>query len=88
MWSPLLWLYKNHIKVLLTLPLSVKRKQHRKDQNTILKDKHDSSFLQASLWRNDELSEYQQESQLSITQVSILQAHIVKWAEYIDNYAI
>ena len=33
----------------------------------------DSSSLQAPLWRNDELSEYQQEFQLSLTKVSILQ---------------
>ena len=43
-----------------------------KDQIAIPTDKQPgSSSLQAQLWRNDELSEYQQESQLSPTKVSI-----------------
>ena len=59
------------IMVLLITALSVKRKLHGKDQIAIPKDKHDSSSVQAWLWRNDELSKYQQESQLPLTNVSI-----------------
>ena len=51
--------------VLLTPALSVYRKLNRKDQIAIPEDKHDSSSLQVQLWRNDELSAYQQGSQLS-----------------------
>ena len=56
------------------------------DQIAILEDKHDSSSLQAWLWRNDELSEYQQGSQLSLTKVSILQTHTLAWAKKHVDY--
>ena len=46
---------KNHMKVLLIPALSVQRKLHGKNQIAIPEDKHDSSSLQAKLWRYDEL---------------------------------
>ena len=58
------------------------------DQITIPEDKLDSPSLQAQLWRKDELSEYQQGSQLSLTKVSILQTHMLKWVKCIDKYEI
>ena len=73
--KPFVVILQNLVMVLLTPALSVHRKLHGKDQIAIPEDKHDSSSLQAQLWRNDELSEYQQGSQLSITKVSILQTH-------------
>ena len=74
--------------VLLIPALSVQRKLHGKDQIAIPRDKHDSSPLQAQLWRNDELYEYQQGSQLSLTQGSILQTHMLKWVKCLDKYKI
>ena len=66
-------------KMVLLIPeLSVQRKLHGKDQIAIPEDKHDSLSLQVHLWRNNELSEYQKESQLSLTKVSTLQTHIPK----------
>ena len=59
--------------VLLTSALSMQGKPHGQEPIAIPEDKHDSPSLEALLWRNDELSEYQQESQLSLTKVSILQ---------------
>ena len=67
--------------VLLIPAFSVYRKLHWKDQIAIPEDKHDSSCLQDWLWRNDELSEYQQGSQLSLTKVSILQTHMLKMSK-------
>ena len=64
--------------VLLIPAFSVQGKLHGKDQIAIPEDKLDSSSLQAQLWRNDELSEYQQGSQLSLTKMSILQPHMPK----------
>ena len=74
--------------VLLIPALSVQRKLHWKDQIAIPEDKHDSSCLQAWLWRNDELSKYQQGAQLSLTKVSILQPHMPKWVKWINRYDI
>ena len=45
----------NHMKVLLIPALSVQRKLHGKNQIATPEDKHDSSSLQAKLWRYDEL---------------------------------
>ena len=45
----------NHMKVSLIQALSVQRKLHGKNQIAIPEDKHDSSSLQAKLWRYDEL---------------------------------
>ena len=72
--------------VLLTPALSVYRKLYGKDQIATPEDKYDSSSLQSQLWRNDELSEYQQESQLSLTKVSILQTHLLAWSKCLQIY--
>ena len=72
--------------VLLIPALSVQKKPHRKDQIAIPEDKHDSSSLLAPLWRTDELSEYQQESQLSLAKVSILHVAIYNMQISMSSY--
>ena len=80
MWNPLVWLDDKRFPVIIMFyppQYWVHRGSHTgKDQIVVPKDKWpDLSSLQAPLWRNNELSEYQQESHLSPTPKWVASKH-------------